>query len=222
LSFQKVSKDLPKNFEPGLADDELQQIRLKFDSAGVRLVTYYYHSIPGDEAGCRKVFDFARKMGIETLISEPSPDALDQIERCSDEYGVNVAIHNHGPEQSPQYWRPEGILEVCQGRSKRIGACADLGYWMRVGIDPIEAVGKLGDRLITLQMHDLHESGSEGHDVPWGTGVGKTEQFVREIQRLGLRPTLFGLEYSYDWFDSMPEMRQCVEFFDSLSVELAE
>jgi len=222
LSFQKVSKDLPKNFEPGLGDDELEKIRLALDSAGVRLVTYYYHSIPGDEAGCRGVFEFARKMGIETLISEPSPEALDQIERCADEYGVNVAIHNHGPKQSPQYWRPEGILEVCRGRSKRIGACADLGYWMRAGIDPIEAVRTLGDRLITLQMHDLHESGSEGHDVPWGSGVGKTEQFVREVQRLGVRPTLFGLEYSYDWFDSMPEMGQCVEFFDSLSIELAE
>ena len=222
LSFQKVSKETPKNFDCDLSDAELEQIRLKLDSAGVRMLTYYVHRIPGDEAGCRRVFEFGRKMGIETFISEPLPEALDTIERFCDEYDVNLAIHNHGREASPQYWRPEGILEVCRGRSKRIGACADLGYWMRSGIDPVEAAGKLNDRLITLQVHDLHELSDEGHDVPWGTGVGRTEALVKEIHRLGIRPTMFGLEYSYDWLDSMPEMAECVGFFDDLSVELAE
>jgi type 1 glutamine amidotransferase/sugar phosphate isomerase/epimerase len=211
----------PKNFDPGLSDDELRQVRLKLDSAGVRMVTYYIHLIPADEAGCRKVFEFGRKMGIETFISEPLPEALDTIEKFCDEYDINVAIHNHGPDASPVYWRPEGILEVCRGRSKRLGACGDLGYWMRSGIDPLEAVRTLGDRLITLQLHDLNELTAEGHDVPWGSGVGKTEEFVKEIHRLGVKPTLFGLEYSYDWFDSMPEMSECIKFFDEISVELA-
>ena len=222
LSFQKVSKETPKNFEPKLGDDELEQIRLKLDSAGVRLLTYYFHRIPADEAGCRAVFEFGRKMGIETFISEPLPEALDTIEKFCDEYEINVALHNHGKEQSPVYWRPEGILEACQGRSARLGACADVGYWIRSGIDPIEAANKLGDRLITLQLHDLNELTPEGHDVPWGSGAAETAQFVKEIHRLGIRPTLFGLEYSYDWFDSMPAMGQCVEFFDGLSVKLAE
>jgi type 1 glutamine amidotransferase/sugar phosphate isomerase/epimerase len=222
LSFQKVSAETPKNFEPTLGDDELEQIRLKLDSAGVRLVTYYFHQIPGDEAGCRAVFEFGRKMGIETFISEPLPESLDTIERFCDEYGINVALHNHGKDISPVYWQPEGILEACKGRGPRLGACADVGYWIRSGIDPVEAARKLGHRLITLQMHDLNELTPEGHDVPWGTGAAKTAEFVKEIHKLGIRPTLFGLEYSYDWFDSMPEMGQCVEFFDGLSIKLAK
>ncbi len=222
LSFQKVSRQTPKNFEPQLGDEELKQIRLKLDSAGVRLLTYYIHTIPGDEAGCRSVFEFGRKMGIETFISEPSPEALDTIERFCDEYAINVAIHNHGEDISPRYWRPEGILEVCRGRSRRISACGDLGYWIRSGIDPIAAARTLGDRLITLQVHDLHQRSGEGHDVPWGTGAAETEQFIKEIHRLGVKPTLFGLEYSYDWLDSMPEMADCIEFFDDLSLRLAE
>ena len=76
-----------------LNDDELRQVRLKLDSAGVRMVTYYIHLIPGDEAGCRKVFEFGRKMGIETCICEPLPEARDTIERFCDEYDINVAIH---------------------------------------------------------------------------------------------------------------------------------
>ena len=47
------------------------------------------------------------------------------------------------------------------------------------------------------------------------------KQLIREIHRLGLRPALFGLEYSYDWLDSMPEMAECVELFDEVSLKLA-
>ena len=222
LSFQKVSKEIDKNFDPTLTDDELKQIRLKLDSAGVRLLTYYIQQIPGDQAGCRKVFEFGRKIGIETFMSEPLPDALDTIEKFCDDYDINMAIHNHDQKASPQYWNPEGILKVCRGRSKRIGACGDMGYWMRSGIDPIKALNTLKDRLITIQMHDINELSPEGHDVPWGTGAGKTKEFIEEIHRLGVRPIMFGLEYSYNWFESMPEIEQCIDFFNKTSMELAQ
>ena len=221
LDFQRVSKDIPKTFDLRLTDDELKQIRLKLDMAGVHLVTCFYSRIPGDEQGCRRVFEFGRKMGIETFISEPLPEALDTIEKFCDDYDINVAIHNHDRKASPQYWHPEGVLKGCKGRSKHIGACGDLGYWMRSGIDPIKAVNTLKDRLLTVQMHDLHEPGPEGHDVPWGTGVGKTRQFIEEIHRLGIRPTMFGLEYSYNWFESMPEIARCIDFFNKVSMKLA-
>ncbi|MBI5688262.1 MAG: ThuA domain-containing protein [Verrucomicrobia bacterium] len=220
LSFQKVSKEIPKNFDLQLSDDELRQIRLKLDTAGVRLLTYYIHNIPGDEAGCRRVFEFGRKMGIETFMSEPAPEALDTIEKFADAYDINVAIHNHDRKGSPQYWEPEGVLKACAGRSKRLGACADLGYWMRAGIDPLKALRTLKDRLLTVQMHDLNELTPQGHDVPWGTGVGKTEEFLREMHRLGIRPTMFGLEYSYNWLDSLPEIARCVEFFNGVSLKI--
>ena len=222
LSFQKVSREIDKNFDDGLTDEELKEIRLKLDSAGVRMLTYYFHQIPGDRAGCRRIFEFARKIGIETFMSEPKPEALDTIEKSCQEYGINLAIHNHDRVASPLYWRPEGILKVCEGRSKRIGACGDWGYWMRSGIDPVRAVKTLGSRLITVQMHDLHESGPDGHDVPWGAGVGKTREVIEQMHRLGIRPTMFGLEYSYKWFESMPEIAQCIEFFNKVGLELAE
>lgn len=222
LSFQKVSQETPKNFDEQLTDEELKQIRLKLDSAGVRLLTWYTQQIPGDEAGCRRVFEFGRKMGIETFMSEPLPESLATIDKFCNEYGINVALHNHDQKASPHYWNPEGILKACQGRSKRIGACADLGYWMRSGIDPVEAVRTLKDRLITLQMHDLHAKGGEGHDVPWGTGVGQTERFLEEVHRLGIRPTMFGLEYSYNWETSMPEIAQSIEFFNNVTLKLAK
>jgi sugar phosphate isomerase/epimerase/type 1 glutamine amidotransferase len=221
LSFQKVSPEIGKNFDCELSDEELKQIRLKLDAQGVRLLTHYYAQIPADETGCRRVFEFGRKMGIEAFISEPPVESLDMIERFCDEYDIQLAIHNHDKKGSPVYWHPEKLLEVCQGRSPRVGACPDLGYWIRSGLDPIEGLRTLGNRVLTLQLHDLHELTPDGHDVPWGSGAGRTKEVLREIHRLGIRPTMFGLEYSYDWFDSMPEMAESAAFFNRVSLDLA-
>lgn len=222
LSFQKVSRDINKNFDAQLSDEELKAIRLKLDDAGIRMLTSFYAKIPGNETSCRAVFEFARKMGIETLISEPPLEALDTIERFCNAYDINLAIHNHGPKQSPSYWSPEAVLKACEGRGPRIGVCADIGYWMRSGIDPIAAVKTIGQRLLVVQMHDLNELTPDGHDVPWGTGVGKTEAFLQEIHRQGLKPKMFGLEYSYDWYDSMPEVEQSARFFDKVALKLTD
>jgi type 1 glutamine amidotransferase len=222
LCFQKVSAGIPKNFDPQLSDDELREVRLKLDAEGVRLLTYYIGDIPGDEAGCRRVFEFGRRVGIETFMSEPKPEALDTIAGFCDEYGINVAIHNHDEKGSPNYWRPELILKACEGRTRRLGACADLGYWMRSGIDPIEGLRTLGERLITVQMHDLHDLTPQGHDVPWGTGAGRTGEFLREMHKLGIRPTMIGLEYSHNWLESLPDIARCVEFLNALGLQLAE
>lgn len=221
LNFQTVSAEIPKPFNADLTDQELRQIRQKLESAGVRVPSCFYDRIPGDEAGCRRVFEFARKMGIETLISEPPLEALDTIEKFCDLYDIKLAIHNHDQQASPQYWSPEAVLQACQGRSHRIGACPDLGYWMRSGIDPVQGIRTLGNRLITVQMHDLHALSPDGHDVPWGSGAGQTERVLREFRRLGIQPTVFGLEFSYDWLDSLPEVAASIEFFQNAALRMA-
>jgi len=222
LSFQKVGEEIPKNLDLQLTDEELERIRLRLDDAGLSLLTYYYQEIPGDEQGCREVFEFGRKLGIEIFLSEPQLESLDTIERFCEEYGIKVGLHNHGPKECPAYWNPEGILKACEGRSPLIGACADVGYWIRAGIDPIEAVRTLKDRLLTIQMHDLNEVGPNAYDVPWGTGKGRTEALIREIHGLGVSPVMFGLEYSRDFLESMPAVQQCVAFFDELSLAVAK
>jgi len=221
LSFQRVSSAIPKNLDPALSDAEIEQVRMKLASAGLRMLTYYIQEIPGDEAGCRKVFEFARKLGIETFMTEPKLDALDTIERFCDAYDIKVGLHNHDRNASPNYWSPDQILKVCKGRTKRMGACADIGYWIRSGLDPVAGVRKLGDRLITIQMHDLNELTPQGRDVPWGKGAANLERLILEMDRLKIRPVMFGLEYSDKFEDNMAEVTQCAEFFGALSVRAA-
>ena len=121
------------------------------------MINYYIHDIPADEAICEKIFSFASRMGVETIISEPKPGALDIIEKYCVKYDIQLAIHNHTKDISPIYWDPKNVAEACEGRSPLIGACGDLGYWVRAGIDINEAIDILQDRLFTFHVHDLNK-----------------------------------------------------------------
>ncbi len=220
---QKLSKeksDVKVGHNMSSADRKLMLQKLR--ESGVKLMNYGVVGLPNNEAECRKVFDFAKEMGIETIVSEPPEDALDLIEKLCEEYKINMAIHNH-PKPS-HYWDPDTVLKVCKGRSKRIGACADTGHWTRSGVDPLKAVKKLGaaKRIISFHFKDLNEFGiRNAHDVPWGTGVGQAGAILAELDRQKFKG-VFSIEYEHNWLNSMPEISKCVAFFRKTAAGLSD
>ena len=216
---QKLSAEKPDQTTDASMPAEIRKhLKRRLKEAGVKLVNFGVCPLPNDEDACRKTFDFAKDMGIETLVSEPSFEALDVIEKLSDEYQINLAIHNH-PEPST-YWNYETVLKHCSGRSKRIGACADTGHWMRSGINPLEAIKALEGRIISFHMKDLNKYGRQGaHDVPWGTGKANVKALLTEIHRQKLE-AVFSIEYEHNWLESLPEIAESVAYFDSVAAGL--
>ncbi len=173
----------------------------------------------------RKTFDFAKDMGIETLVAEPDKtptQTLDQVfqdlDKLCGEYQINIAIHDH-PKPS-HYWNPDILLAATKGLSKRIGACCDTGHWSRSGLNPVECLKKLEGRIISFHFKDLNQPGPGAHDVPWGTGVCDVKGMLTEVRRQGVR-AVFSIEYEYNWTTSLPELAKCVAYFDKISDELA-
>lgn len=222
LNVQPVSDEIHKEFDHNLTDEELYSVQQKLVSAGVTLTNYYIHDIPADEAESEKIFAFASKMGVETIVSEPKREALDIIEKLCEKYNIKLAIHNHTMDISPDYWDPGRVAMAIEGRSKLIGACGDLGYWERAGVDISEAVDMLKDRLFVVHVHDLNSKDPNGHDVAWGTGKTGLDQFFRELKQKGIKPLFVGLEYAYDWGRSLPDIEKSKAYFDALSEQLSK
>lgn len=174
--------------------------------------------LPADEAKSRQVFEFAKAWGIDTLVAEPEPEALDTVEKLCKEYNIKVAIHDH--PKPTHYWNPDTVLAAIKGRTPLMGACADVGHWMRSGLDPLECVKKLEGRILVLHFKDLNEMGPKAHDVPWGTGVGKSKEIMAELKRQKFHGA-FCVEYEYHWENSSPEIAQCVKFWNDTCAELA-
>ena len=218
---QQLSKEKPDvKVDHNMSSLDRKLMLQKLREAGVRLMNYGVVSLPNNEAECRKVFNFAKEMGIETIVSEPPEDAFDVIEDLCKEFKIKVAIHNH-PKPS-HYWDPDTVLSVCEGRSKWIGACADTGHWTRSGVDPLEAIRKLGaaGRIISLHFKDLNEFGNrKAHDVPWGTGVSKAGEVLAELARQNFKG-VFSVEWEHNWLNSMPDIAKCATFFERTAAEL--
>lgn len=221
LNVQTVSDEIPKKLDYNLTDEEIQQIRNKLVAHGITMLTYFIFDIPGNEEECEKIFEFGKKLGVETFISEPKVEDLDIVEKYCNKYNIKLAIHNHGPRLSPVYMYPQKIVELCEGRSPLIGAACDFGHWAKEGIHPYEAIKTLGERVITIQMHDQSTINPEGHDVPWGTGVVKLEEILEFLHRKKITPVMFGLEYSYNWDQSLPEIKESIQFFNYQTQKLA-
>ena len=215
---QRLSPDLPDaRFHHTMSEEHRGLVRAKLTKAGITLVNYGVVPLTGSEADNRKVFDFARDMGIETIVSEPEFDALPLVDRLCKEYRIHVALHNH-PKPS-RYWSPDIVLRSLEGRSDWIGACADTGHWMRSGVRPIDAVRKLEGRIVSFHLKDLGEFGNlKAHDVPWGTGEADLEAVCAELRRQKFHG-VFSIEYEYNWEASVPEIAQCVTYFRKTAEE---
>ncbi|MBN1817203.1 MAG: DUF1080 domain-containing protein [Sedimentisphaerales bacterium] len=216
---QRLSKEKPNAQMIHTMDEALrQEVKAKLAENGIRLIAYGVVGLPNNEAECRKVFDFCKDMNIRYIASEPPEEAFDMLDKLAQEYEIGVAIHNH-PDPS-HYWNPDTVLKVCEGRSRFIGACADTGHWTRSDIDPLEAVKKLKDRILYFHFKDLTKFGKpHGHDVPWGTGVSKPRQILEYLNEQGWRG-YFSVEYEHNWDNSVPEIRQCIHWFEDVAAEL--
>ena len=215
---QVVSKETGDVRTDNMSAEVTAKLKAKLKAAGIKVVNYGVVGLPNDEAASRKIFDFAKDMGIETIVSEPGPEAFDLVDKLAQEYKINVAIHNH-PKPS-RYWNPDTVVKALEGRSKWMGACIDTGHLPRSGIDAVEAVKKLEGRIISFHFKDVNEFGkNSAHDVPWGTGVSNVKAVLTELDRQGFKG-VFSVEYEYNWDNSVPEIRQCVEFFNKVGAEL--
>ncbi len=218
-SKQKLSKEKPDvifghTMDPALRDEVKQKLAL----SGVKLVNYGVVKLSTDEAECREVFEFAKDMGIETLIVEPPEEAFDLVERLCKEYLIKAAIHNHA--KPSYYWNPDTVLEICQVRSKWIGASGDTGHWMRSGVDPVQALKKLEGRHISVHLKDMDKFGTrEAQGVVWGTGKADMKGMLAELHRQGFKGTII-IEYESNPENPFLDVRECVAYYNQVVSQL--
>ncbi len=195
-------------------DAVVAKLQAKLAQHGLKAVNYGVVGISKDEAAARKVFEFAKKMGLVAVTTE-SADAIATIEKLAVEYDIQVAFHNHaGDYAHPGYkvWNPLYIAGLVEGRDKRLGACADTGHWVRAGINPVDALRILKGRVVSSHLKDLTEFGKRGaHDVVFGTGVSNIKGILDELKAQGFKGNI-SVEYEFNWDHSVPEVTQCIDF----------
>ena len=209
----KVSAERPVVFNHDAPAELIPLVQEKLRKHHLRAVNYWVVRIPNDEAGARKVFDFARRMEFHAIITE-SLESLDLIERLAKEYDLRVGIHNHAQKQNDpgyKHWDPAYVRDLVKNRDARLGACADIGHWQTSGIRAIDGLKMLEGRVVSVHLKERAALGPGNHDEIFGTGVTDMGGVLAELRRQNFDGNL-AIEYEYNWYNSVPDIAQCIGF----------
>ena len=213
-SMTSLSKEEPNvPFDYHSPPEVVEKVKAKLAECNLKAVTYAIIPFPADEADGRKLFEFAKMMGLRAIVTE-SPELIDRIEKLAQEFDIMVGFHDHPRRPNdPTYkmWDPNYVLSLVKDRDWRLGACADTGHWVRSGLKPAECLRILKGRIVCSHLKDLDQMGLDGHDVPFGTGVSDIPAILDELKAQGFQGSL-SIEYEYHWDNSLPEVAQCIGF----------
>jgi len=213
---QSLSPDDKKSkVDPNATDETIAKLKAKAKQHGLLIVNFGVVGIPKDEAGARKVFDFAKKLGVRSITIEPSPDQIDLIEKLIKEYDIAAGIHCHPKRANkPDYklWDPNYVLSLVKDRDQRFGVCADVGHWTRSSVDAVAGLKVFEGRVISVHLKDIVESGNpDAPDLPLGLGVTSVKGIMRELRRQKFDGNI-SIEYERDWEHTVEDIAQCVGY----------
>lgn len=204
-------------------DHETRTKLLKFiRKKGMKLVNYGVVNAKSREEWIQN-FEFAKEMGITTIITEADSVQLNYLEAICEFYQIKIALHNHpnpGVFKKPSiYWNPDFTLNQIIHRNKYIGICPDVGHWFRSGLDPLISLRKCKGRILSVHIKDL-VPGSVGlcgfHDVPWGTGLCNFSGLMHELKKINYAGYIT-LEYDYKSPNTFLEVKESVNNFKRLT-----
>ena len=180
FSTQKVSPVIPKNLDYSLSPDEVAAVKNRLLELRLRMPAYHAGAIDADENSRRKLFEFAKSLDVETIVSVADPASLPTLDKLANEFGINVAIETSRDAKS--------VMAALEGRSQRIGVSVDTGDWIEQGIKPAEGLSLLKDRLMVVDLRDRNASGAGGRDVTLGSGVAGLAGFFLDLARQAPEP----------------------------------
>ena len=188
LKFEQVIEFATKH---GIKD--LQVINSHIDPAGLRAYTFGVAGTSMDKEKNRRLFTFAKFMGIQLIIVEPSDFRIwDNLEELAKEYDIKVAVHNHGI--TSLYGNPAVVKQIISHRDKRIGVCMDIGWVTSAGFDAARVYQEYGGRVFDLHLKDKRIEKTQGADVSFDTHIGEGKSNFKglfaELQKSGYRGRL--------------------------------
>jgi sugar phosphate isomerase/epimerase len=169
----------------------------------------------------KKIFDYAKALGIKSISANPSKDSFDSLDKLCDEYQISIGIHPHGPMGGKlhQWYSAEVIMKAVKDHNELIGTCLDTGHLIHAAIppfnkklDPADQIRIMGPRNFGIHLKD-HNNQKET-DVVFGKdgGVLDVPAVLKALKDVKFNGHI-SIEYEAHPDDPVPDMRACLEVF---------
>jgi sugar phosphate isomerase/epimerase len=142
-----------KHIDPFGPVEETKRKKEILDKNGLVCYSFGVNKTSMDKEQNRKLFEFAKLMGIKVIVVEPKDMAeWDNLEALVKEYDIKLAIHNHGLNST--YGNPETVKKVLRERDPRIGVCLDVGHLTSAGFDAAKTFREYDGRVFDIHLKD--------------------------------------------------------------------
>lgn len=191
------------------SDEEIAATKKKVTDLGMSISAHGVNKLTKDAAKNRALFEFAKKLGVKCITADPDLDSFDNLDELVKEFDIRVAIHNHGPRH--RYNKAIDVLRVIEGHDERIGACADLGHYIRSGQTPPEVIRLLKGRLYGIHLKDFAEMKDKTEGVILGKGHLNVAEVFESLELVGFpEDGALSLEYEENPKNPLADIRECV------------
>ena len=163
-------------------DDEIAAFHAKFkeyDVTGYAVGPLYMKT----KADIDKYFEYAKRVGVKTIVGVPSYELLPYVDEKVKEYDINYAIHLHGPDIEI-YPDADDVWEHTKDLDSRMGMCLDIGHDTRNGKDPVADLKKYHTRVFDIHLKDVTGDTKLGYSVEVGRGIIDIPAFVNALREV--------------------------------------
>jgi sugar phosphate isomerase/epimerase len=208
------------HFSSKSSDADIQAMKSKTAGLGIKIMGHGVNPFTKDHEANRRWFEFARKAGIRNISADPHEDSFGSLDKLCEEYQIRIAIHNHGP--GARYDKITDVLNAIKGHHPLIGACADLGHYIRSAEDPVRAINLFEGRLFGIHLKDFAEQKSKTKGVILGKGHLDVVGVFKTLRKVNFPADgCLSLEYEENPKDPLAEVKECLAVASDAAMKAA-
>ncbi|MBL8826411.1 MAG: sugar phosphate isomerase/epimerase [Planctomycetaceae bacterium] len=198
------SGQYPLNSTP----EQIAAMNAKLSKLGCKITAHGVNRFTKDHEKNEAIFKFAKAAGIRNLSADPDPDSFESLDKLVAQYDIRIGIHNHGPKH--RYNKIVDVLNAVRDHHPHIGACADLGHFIRSGEPAVEVIRSLGGRLFGIHLKDFAEMTDKTKGVILGKGHLDVEGTFRALRQVNFPADgAISLEYEENPKDPIADIKEC-------------
>jgi len=209
----RTSRDKLREWRLNTPLSYFQDIRKKFDAAGVRLYAYNYsfrHDMT--EAEMRRGFEMTKALGLRYITASSNVSLAPPIDKLAQEFKITVGFHGHDDTANPdEFSTAETFERALKGASKYLAINLDIGHFTAAGGDPVSFIREQHERIVTLHLKDRKKN--HGENLAFGEGdtpIVAVLQLLRD-QRWRI-PANIEYEYGKPGMDTIAEVKKCYAY----------
>lgn len=197
------------HFSTKSSPEQIDEMLKKTKAKGIKILAHGVNRFSKDHEANKRLFEFAKRAGIRNLSADPTEDSFDSLDKLCAEYDVRIAIHNHGP--GARYDKVADVLNAVKGHHPNIGACADLGHYIRSAEDPVRVINLLKGRLFGIHLKDFAEQQAKTKGVILGRGHLDVAGVFKALKQVEFPADgCLALEYEEKPNDPLGDIKECL------------